>query len=76
MGRGSHHASKEVIRIKKSIAFYLALTGIEQQEIKDGNQKMQNLKHNRRYKKSERTGGMLMKKLHFLLMTIAFVFTF
>ena len=55
MGRGSHHASKEVIRIKKSIAFYLALTGIEQQEIKDGNQKMQNLKEYKKlYKQVEK----------------------
>ena len=37
-----------MIRIKKNIAFYLALTGIEQQEIKDGKLKMQNLKE---YKK-------------------------
>ena len=44
MGRGSHHASKEVIRIKKSIAFYLALTSLEQKEIKDGELKKENLK--------------------------------
>ena len=48
MGCGSHHTPKEVFRIKKSIAFYFALTGIERQEIKDGKQKMQNLKE---YKK-------------------------
>ena len=37
MGCGSHHAPKEVIEIKKSIAFYLALTGLEQKELKNNN---------------------------------------
>ena len=37
-----------MIKIKKSIAFYLALTSLEQKEIKDGKLKMQNLKE---YKK-------------------------
>ena len=55
MGRGSHHASKEVIRIKKSIAFYLALTGIEQQEIKDGKLKMENLKEYKKLYKQVKT---------------------
>ena len=49
MGRGiPTTAPKEVIRIKKSIAFYLALTGLEQQEIKNGTLKKENLKE---YKK-------------------------
>ena len=48
MGCGSHHTPKEVIRIKKSIAFYLALTSLEQKEIKDGELKKENLKE---YKK-------------------------
>ena len=49
MGRGiPTTAPKEVIGIKKSIAFYLALTGLEQQEIKNGTLKKENLKE---YKK-------------------------
>ena len=46
---------QEVIKIKKSIAFYLALTSLEQKEIKDGNQKMQNLKEYKKlYKQVEK----------------------
>lgn len=37
-------APQEVIKIKKSIAFYLALTSLEQKEIKDGELKKENLK--------------------------------
>ena len=37
-----------MIKIKKSIAFYLALTSLEQKEIKDGELKKENLKE---YKK-------------------------
>ena len=47
-------APKEVIEIKKSIAFYLALTGLEQEEIKNGTLKKENLKEYKKlYKKVE-----------------------
>ena len=49
MGRGiPTTAPKEVIEIKKSIAFYLALTNSEQEEVKNGKLKKENLKE---YKK-------------------------